>query len=274
MEHGPNLKRNEQGRLDVRALEQDLSEELLRQWLRDRLRGRDPYWPVDHDNLETPEQVFIDLWHRASPGSMFRELLGRVCRELLQEAWASRRRARWHAPLLSLVAAIQPPHCAGILNSIVSSIASATDHTDTKTDRRWLFAAAAYRPPQPELVPVWRDLLQHPEYGTVAYRALARDPELGISFLPAYWSALPEEHRSLLFERAVQRIAGEVEQPLERLRHRAELDGWTTSVRSAVDAALRKLEYPRLFEAELACAPTDGVPPVKLTDIACLAEAA
>src|SRR5258708_7898835 len=79
--------RDKDGWLDLNALEESVSRETVQEWLLARLAGHDPYLPIDHDNMETLEQVFIDLWRRADRDGRVRYCLEQACSDLLPKAW-------------------------------------------------------------------------------------------------------------------------------------------------------------------------------------------
>ena len=233
------LEFTEDRRVDIQALDAQVSAQAMREWLYARFTGADPLLPMDADSLETPDEVFADLWHRADMASRVRDSLAHASVELLHEAWESEP-AEWAESLLHLVATIRPTRCRPFLETIVRHGSFKRD--DLKAagqDQLWLQAAAAYG--HSELVNTWRELLGDPDYAVIAYNALARNLGTGALYLPDYYAALPEEDRAVLLREALRELfahgVDQVHAALGRVRSRLQaIDGLCEAVNEALDS--------------------------------------
>jgi len=257
------LPLTQDGRIDAAALDQWPLDD-VRRWVEARLRGRDTLWPVDHDNLETPEALFVRLWREADSGSAFVERLGRACAELLRLAWESEP-ADWMTPLFHLVATIRPKAAHMFLDAIAIHHEFSEELRAHKLDRAWLRTLAAYDPQSPDLIRVWLDLLQDARYVDIAYRALSRSPDLAVLFLPDYYERLTEAERAVLIPETVRAMLARgwdaVQRSLERYRDQFLA---TQGLREAVNAALAELRLPPFFAPGPAAPP----PPAQETESA------
>jgi len=248
------LKLTQDGRIDLDGLNEWPVHD-LREWLLARLHGSDPSWPVDHDNFETPEALFVRLWRDADSNSPFVERLGRSCAELLRLAWESEP-ADWMAPLFDLVATIRPEACRQFLNAIVLHHEFSEGLRARKLDRAWLRTLAAYDPQTPELIGVWLGLLQDDRYVDIAYRALGHSIDLAAWFLPEYYARLTEAEREVLIPEAVRSMLDRgwdiARRSLERYAARF---ARTPGLCQAVDAALGEMHVPPFFAANPAPEP-------------------
>jgi hypothetical protein len=180
---GPLDVRLDGGQLDLERLEATATRQGLGEWIRARLSGAEPYLPAGIDTLETPEQIFIDLWNRADRRGALRTALDDSCSDLISRAWATSPPPEWEEALLNLVATIRPESCRSALSRVAESGTFGQDRRERLLDRRWLEAAAAYDRQPTHLVQVWKQRLAEPRYRAIAYRALAHDLESGIVYL-------------------------------------------------------------------------------------------
>jgi len=239
------LQLTEDNRIDLQALECEASTVMMREWMYARFTGADSLLPLDADSLETPDEVFIDIWRRADMGSRVRHTLEEACVQLLRNAWESHP-SEWMRPLLHLVAAIRPLRCRPFLESIVRHGRFRNDALkEDRYDELWLQAAASYG--HSELVAVWRDLLQEPDYTVIAYRALSRNLATGVCYLAKYYEALPIQERSVLLREAIRDLLDHgidrAQGALDRARSRLEA---VPGLSKAVDEVLQSLGQPVL----------------------------
>ncbi len=234
------LSLTQDGHIDVAALDQ-WPQDTVRDWVFARLNGQDTLWPVDCDNFETPDALFVKLWRQADPRSAFVERLGRACAVLLHLAWESEP-APWMPPLFDLVATIRPVACQQFLNAIAAHHHFSDTQRAHKLDRSWLRTLAAYDRQSPNVIGVWLDLLEDDRYVDIAYRALGRSLDLAVYFLPEYYARLSEVERSVLLPEAVRGMVERgwdtVREKLERYRNKYE---HTQGLCDAIEAALAEL---------------------------------
>jgi hypothetical protein len=215
------------------------------EWMQQRFLGEDPYLPVNDDELELPHRVFVDLWQRAGVRSRLREGIGFGSRDLLRWAWDSQPQP-WMRWLLRFVATITPDPCLPFLTGIAKLHHFDDDAREQGLDRLWLEATAAFRNQPPELIPIWRGLMQGQEdYREIAYSALSHDAEMAIRLLPEYFSMIPEGDRALLLREALRDVLvhgfGFV---LRRLLWNRRYFLAIIGLPEAVESALTELGYP------------------------------
>jgi len=231
------------GIIDVRKLE-NVSPE----WMLARLKGQDPYLPIDRDNLELPHRILVDCWLEADSTSHLRESIGRASAQLLNLAWDSGPED-WVKWLLRLVATIQPASCLRLLTSIAKHQHFSRGTLESGLDRLWLEAVAAFDPQPSSLIPIWKSLLQGSQrYNAIAYSALSHSIDLAIFYLPEYYSGVPENDRQLLVQEAIRDILNHgTDYALKKLQwYRPKLER-APGLEAAVDAALDGLKEPFAF---------------------------
>jgi hypothetical protein len=194
------LQLNHDGNIDVEALEKDISVAGAKAWIRARCEGDDELLAIDHDSLEDPHSVFVDLWRRSIAGSRVRLCIDRSCAELVEEAWSAESRP-WVNELLRLIATVRPESAQQFLASIVRHAPS------RKPDAAlpWLEAAAAY-PCLSGTLDTWKMLLKQKSFAQIAYFALSHDSEMAVRNLPLYCRSMPSEERPFLLREALREI--------------------------------------------------------------------
>ncbi len=254
------LQTTADGRIDLEALEGSATTPRMEDWLRRRLQGQDPYWSVDPDSPEAAERVFLRIWKASAPTSRVRHALGEACAALLREAWGGPPE-QWHGELLALVRVIRPDSCRPALRRAVEAGRFTDDHLTMDLDQHWLNAAAAYRWDAAAVIDAWKRLLATPPYNVIAYRALAHDLELGIWYLPHLYHGLKEQERPFVLRQAVRLLLHHVQSDwAARLRWREGHLAVHAGLCEAVDAALRELNRPPVFERATSSPPSGAVP--------------
>ncbi len=237
------LKLTQDGRIDVAALG-EWAVAALREWVLARLNDADPLWPLDRENFETPESLFIWLWRDAKPGSDFVAALGMACNELLRQSWRQAPKP-WLRSLLRLVATIRPEACHQFLNDTVSHRGFEEWLRAHDLDRAWLATLAAYERQSAGITKVWQKLLHEPRYADIAYEALSHDLTMAVWCLPEYYQALTPAEQSVLLPEAVRDLLRwGTTAALEALgKYRNKLDE-TPGLCAAIDAELAKMGQP------------------------------
>jgi hypothetical protein len=190
---------------DLRALEGILTDSLTSDWIKNRLSSDEPPFPKDQDSFESPDQLFIDLWLAAAPEDRVRVLLGDACVSLLAKC-RSNPPEPWEGRLLTLVSAIRPERCKALLLEVAMTMEFDSKRIEANLDLGWVSAAASYDSQPPGVYATWARLIDNPRYSSVAYRALAHDPELGIWHLPRYWESMSIGERDVLLPEALRLI--------------------------------------------------------------------
>ncbi len=229
---------------DLRALESILTDSLTAHWIKIRLSSDEPPFPADKDSFESPDQLFIDLWLAATPEDRVRVLLGDACLLLLARC-RSNPPEPWEGRLLTLVSAIRPERCKALLLEVAMTMEFDSKRIETNLDLGWVSAAASYDLQPPWVNATWARLIDSPRYSSVAYRALAHDPELGIWHLPKYWGSMSIGERDILLPEAVRLIFEDrASKCMALLRvYRSHLSD-APGLYEAIDRALRDMGLP------------------------------
>lgn len=240
-----NVTRDSQGHIDQAAIEASATRSDMREWLRARLAGQDRFLPLDGQDMEAPNEVFVEVWQEAEPRGLVRETLGLACSDLLREAWEMGAPGIWTEGLLDLLAIIRPETCQALL----SQTAARPDFPDAwrqaNLDLAWLRATAAYPRQEPRLGAVWERLLQDRRCAAIAFSALAQDPWSAAMHLPTYYHGLRPHERGVVVRKAVAAMfRSDPREARESLEwYWADL-GLEAGLQEAVNAALATLRLP------------------------------
>ena len=242
-----DLRRTDDGVVDLEALERSVTPALMTDWVRGQLRGDHPLWPTDPHELPEPERVFLDLWKSCPPQSNTRHALDAACGVVLGEAWAEDAQ-QWHRDLLDLVRVIRPAPCRLLLRRVVERADFTARQIEMNLDREWLRAGAAYRWEPAPVIAAWKKLLGRERYVVIAYQALAQDLELGIWYLPTLHHAVDEQFRAFVLGQALRFLLRHEDQLLyARLRRREGHLSVHGGLCELIDAALQELDRPPVF---------------------------
>jgi hypothetical protein len=194
----PRLR--EDGTLDPEPLAR-MGLEWLTGWMRDRLGGRDPWFPIDRRSDEDPEVLLVGLVRTLGSGHPLSVLLGQAARKLLEEAGPE---SPFLRSLLRLCQQAPLPETEPWFTARLKTLA---DHPE-EFHSLWpegalvqeiLFAALRQSPGRPgnPARPEWEKLLTRPETATHAFTALGSSLEQQASHLVDWWQACPPEDRGL-----------------------------------------------------------------------------
>ena len=248
-------------RIDLDALEEVVSRQGMRDWMYERFNGQDARLHVDADSMETPDEVFVDLWRRADLKSAVRDSLDRACLALLEEAWGASP-ADWIKPLLELVATVRPEACCPFLTTIVKQGGFQRGALVAGGwDKRWLRAAAAYGV-RGDVKP-WADLLGNQRYAAIAYAALAESVETGAWYVPDYYRVLSPKAQPVLLKEALRRLLADNQDAgrtaLRNIRERMEtVPGLCDAINQAMQELGHPPVYPPTIPSSLGGAATEG----------------
>lgn len=204
------------GRLDPAAFEV-MGDHWLEQWLRARLSGSDPHFPIDTRWDEDPEGLVVALLRDAGAVHPASTAIGRAVLRLLDEARRLVRRedivAGAPAPngnvpeyfdsLLGLCQQVRMGQTLSWFREELQEIARDPQAAqrrwgDLETVREILFAAVVQAPARTtsEAHESWTTLLRQPEFTSLALVALGKTLEQKLPYLAQWWSACPPDWRS------------------------------------------------------------------------------
>lgn len=188
------------GTLDPEPLER-MGLDWLTGWMRERLSGRDPWFPLDRRSDEDPEMLIVGLLRSLGSGHPLSALLGSAARRLLDEAGSE---TPYLGPLLRLCQQAVLPATGPWFTSELERLARQPDDFAARWPGRdltneILLAALRQSPGWPgnPARPAWEALLARPESATHALSALGTSLEQQASHLAPWWEACPEEEREL-----------------------------------------------------------------------------
>ncbi|HEX4960691.1 MAG TPA: hypothetical protein VF173_07615 [Thermoanaerobaculia bacterium] len=192
------------GSLDPECLER-MGPDWLAGWLRERLSGRDPWFPLDRRIDEDPEALLVGILRGVGSGHPLVPLVGHAIRRLLDDALAEAPSpSPWFRPLLRLCQQKALPLTASWFAAELDALARypeafAGRWPDRELADGILFAAIRQSPgwPGSPARPIWKVLLTRPETATFALSALGTSLHQQVSHLAAWWQACPEDERDL-----------------------------------------------------------------------------
>jgi len=198
------------GTLDPTCLER-MGPEWVASWMRERLSGRDRYFPLDRRTDEDPETL-ISGWVRSlGSGHPLSILLSRAARLLLEEARSAAPAVPdFLSPLLHLCQQVALPETTGWFLAELTVAAERPQELAARWPERRqrdeiLFAALRQAPgwPGSPARPAWQGLLSQPESTTFALSALGSSLEQQLPYLAIWWRTCPPEEREIELEQFV-----------------------------------------------------------------------
>ena len=239
----PSLR--EDGTFDPDCLEQ-AGQRWVTAWLKERLGGHDPYFPIDKRGDEDPESLIIAILEDAGTDHSAARLIGGGILDLLDEA---RRLAPQTPPYLEstlqICERVRLPRTSIWFTEELRRLA-----TDPKAvEESWrvdlteeiLYGAILQSPGLPRTASYasWRAILRMPRYATMAWMGLATSFEASLEYIQEWWEVCPKPERKAEID---QFILGGLKterrtQALELLiRHSR---SWDPALKAAVDLALK-----------------------------------
>jgi hypothetical protein len=192
----------EDGSLDPVSFER-MGDNWIESWLRERLSGRDPHFPIDLRVDEDPEAFVVGLLRQAGPVHLATLAISRSVLHLLDEA---RRFAPqtppWLIPLLRLCQQVRLDLVFSWFREELQAIASDSDAArqrwgDLRVVRDILLAAVLQAPgrsPSPTLE-AWQALLKSTEFSSLALAGLGSSFEQKLPYLADWWNHCPPDRR-------------------------------------------------------------------------------
>lgn len=192
----------EDGSLDPASFER-MGDSWIESWLRERLSGRDPHFPVDIRAGEDSEAFVVGLLRQAGPVHLATLAISRSVLRLLDEARRFAPQALpWLIPLLRLCQQVRLDLVFSWFREELQAIASDSDAArqrwgDLRVIRDILLAAVLQAPgrsPSPALG-AWQMLLKIPEFSSLALAALGSSFEQKLPYLEDWWNHCPPDRR-------------------------------------------------------------------------------
>lgn len=239
----PSLR--EDGTFDPDCLEQ-AGQRWVAAWLKGRLSGHDPYFPIDKRGDEDPEGLIIAILEDAGSVHPATRLIGGGVLDLLDEA---RKRAPQTPPYLEstlqVCERVRLPQTSSWFTEELRRLAA-----DPKAvEESWgedateeiLYGAILQAPGLPTAASYasWRAILRMPRYATMAWMGLASSFAASIDLMADWWQASPAAQRQAEIDQLIftgLKTEGR-EQVRELLSRRSA--SWLPSLRAAVDFALK-----------------------------------
>jgi hypothetical protein len=234
------------GSLDPGCLER-AGARFVKDWLRDRLGERDPYFPIDTRSGEDPEALVVGLVRDAGTHDAATRLISRAAKDLLSEGRALAPAVPFYfMPLLRLCQQVLLPETSGWF---VEELRRLVEHPG-ESEAKWgnqedieqiVYAALIQAPGLPQSAShlLWRTLLERAAYCTVALLALGSSFELRLTHMRTWWRTCISEER----DREVRQIIYEAlrNEGEDRVRNAliSATETLSNDLQSALDAALR-----------------------------------
>jgi hypothetical protein len=189
------------GSLDPGALA-DLGDRWILSWLRDRLAGNDPYWPLDRRIDEDPDAKVVALVRSAGSLHPASRSIGRASLRLFEEvAKQPAEPPAFFASLLRVCQRVRLPDVEPWFSAFVGELALHPREAEAQWGKgptlEVLYAAIQQLrgAPGSRVHASWQRLLTSPNYTTHALIALSTSFNEEMEHLSAWWHACPPGDR-------------------------------------------------------------------------------
>jgi hypothetical protein len=198
------------GSLDPECLER-MGPDWLTHWMRQRLSGQDPWFPIDRCLDEDPEALIVGLVRGLGSDHPLVPLLGRGTRRLLDETSAEPPQPHSYLrPLLRLCQQVALPETGAWFTAELETLAErpevfAARWPEQGLTEEILFAALRQSPgwPGSSARRAWESLLTRPESTTFALSALGISFHQTVAHLGVWWRTCPLKERDLEFSQLI-----------------------------------------------------------------------
>jgi hypothetical protein len=216
----------------------------LANWIRDRLSGRDPWFPIDRRSDEDPESLIVGLLRNLGLGHPLVPLVGQAVRHLLVQAGTAAPSVPGYLrPLLRLCQQVTLPPAGPWFLQELKSLAEQPEGFAARWPEEGLineilFAAlrqASGRPESPARA-YWESLLNRPQSTTLALSALGSSLQEQVSHLAVWWSVCPREERELELSQFIFEAVTEGEEEARAILGR--VSSLPPDLRAAIDREL------------------------------------
>jgi len=240
----PRLR--EDGTFDPNCLE-EAGLRWVKDWLRSRLGGRDPWFPIDGRYEEAPEDLIVSILRDAGvvhPGSV---LISRAVLELLDEARALVSKTPESLDsLLNVCGQVRLPQTSSRFAEELAAIASNPDLLEA----RWggcarvkaIVQAAILQAPgigESTSRKSWLSLLAVPRFATLAWLGLGQSFGLRLAHLQDWWRACPEERRQAEVDHLIFMGLKTEGETAVRTSLEISILSWPEDLRAAINQSLK-----------------------------------
>ncbi|HTG31668.1 MAG TPA: hypothetical protein VLB76_01960 [Thermoanaerobaculia bacterium] len=187
----PRLRDN--GEVDLSCLE-GMGDEWIWNWLKSRLSGDDPHFPIDPRVGEDPEALVVGLLREAGERSGLWRTIARAVRYLLYEASdVIPEVPPFFGPALRICQRCRFTEVEGWFVETLRRLAENSDPLERAWGERLVkeitYAAVLQIPgiPTSPARQAWLHLFEDPRYTTIALRGLGASFSQRLSYLPQWW---------------------------------------------------------------------------------------
>ncbi len=220
-------------------------------WLKGRLSGKDPYFPVDRRGGEDPEALVITILRGAGTAHPATDLIARALLALLDEARAGAPDIPpYLKPALRICQQVRLPQASSWFTEELKALADESEAVEArwgeKIVREILYAASLQAPglTQAASHESWWSLLSIPRYATLAWVGLGQSFPQRMSYIVDWWNACPAAKRNAEIDHVIfmgLKTEGDEE---ARLVVKSVSAQWPHDLKSAVDEAFEKHGLP------------------------------
>jgi hypothetical protein len=236
-------------------------------WLKSRLSGHDPYYPIDKRGDEAPSSLIVSILRDAGTTHPSTALIGRGILDLLDEA---RKLAPeippYLKPALEISQRVWLPSTSiwftEELRGLAADPEAAEERWGTRLVKEILHGAIRQSPglKQAASHASWQAILKVPPYATLAWMGLAQSFDASLDYIEDWWKACPVDRRQAEIDQFVftglkTEGSGQVR---EFLRCRSE--SWSADIQAAVDSALEKNGIKRVAALAFQSSPVSSPP--------------
>lgn len=228
----------------------------VRSWLKARLSGSDPFFPVDKRWDEDPEALIVDILRDAGLEHNGTSLVARAVLDLLEEASASGEVPAYFKPAVRICQRVRLPLTSSWFLKELQSLAKDPEAVEArwgeKLVREILYAAIHQVPglPQSPSFQDWKALLRVPRYSTLAWLGLGQIFALRLGYLKDWWMVCPASMRQREIDQTIYvGLKNQGEEVIQTLLVAAAVD-WPSDLKASVDLALQRHGAAPLFSRE------------------------
>jgi hypothetical protein len=222
-------------------------------WLKGRLSGRDPYFPIDRRGEEDPEALIVSILRDAGTAHPATDLIARALLALLDEARSGAPEIPLYlGPALQICQQVRLPQASSWFTEELKKLADDLEATEARWGedvvREILYAASLQAPglPQSASHESWRVLLKIPRYTTLAWVGLGPTFAQSVTYIEDWWRVCPPEEREAEIDHLVfMGLETEGQEAVHLIRLTSTL--WPDELRSAVDEAFKKCGVTDVF---------------------------
>lgn len=233
-----------------------LGDDWIWNWLKSRLSGDDPYFPIDPRVDEDPEALVVGLLREAGERSRLWRSIARAVRYLLYAASdVVPEVPSFFARALRICQRCRFTEVEGWFVEALELLAESSDRMEQVWGERLVkeitYAAVLQIPgiPTSPARQAWLHLFENPRYTTIALRGLGASFSQRLSYLPQWWQICPRDDRKKQIDNMIfaalkahsfQELRPLLQDQRQRYRFPYELE-------VAIDEALERYGASRVF---------------------------